>query len=122
MKDSPLLEKSFDFALSIIQSAQELQASKEYVLSKQILRSGTSIGALLREAEFAASHADYINKFTVAVKEANETEYWLLLLYRGGYLKEDTFNLLHLTCLELIKMLVSSINTLKQRTPTLKKR
>ena len=121
MKDSPLLEKSLDFALSIVRSAQHLQASREYVLSKQILRSATSIGALLREAEFAASHADYINKFTVAVKEANETEYWLLLLYRGGYLKEDVFNSLHFTCLELVKMLVSSINTLKQRTSGKKK-
>ncbi|MDQ3016072.1 MAG: four helix bundle protein [Bacteroidota bacterium] len=116
MKQSPLLDKSFLFALSIVRFTQELQfSSKEYVLSKQVLRSGTAAGALLREAEFAASPADYINKFTVALKEANETEYWLLLIHRSGNMQAELFDSLHISCTEFIKMLISSINTLKKR-------
>ena len=78
---SPLIEKSYQFAIKIVHLSQSLiSVEREYVLSKQIIRSGTSIGALVRESEFAASRADFINKLTVALKEANETEYWLMIL------------------------------------------
>jgi len=113
MKQSPLRDKSFAFAIVIVKLAQTLQKEKEFVLSKQILRSGTAIGALLREGEFAASTADFINKFTVALKEANETEYWLLLLNETGYFRTTQFEDLRFKCKELIAMLISSIKTLK---------
>lgn len=113
MKQSPLRDKSLAFAIDIVKLAQSLQKEKEFVLSKQILRSGTAIGALLREGEFASSTADFINKFTIALKEANETEYWLLLLTKTGYIKPIQFDDLRLKCKELIAMLVSSIKTLK---------
>ena len=123
MKKSILRDKSLDFALEIVRLAQELQWSqREFILSIQVLRSGTSIGALLREAEFAASHADYINKFTVALKEANETDYWIFLLHKGQYLKTDPFKTLHGACAELIAMLVTSIKTLKQNSSKTSKR
>lgn len=86
---------------------------REFVLSKQTLRSGTAIGALIRESEFAASKADFINKLTVSLKEANETEYWLMLLYDTEYLNNDEFVQLRFECKELIAMLVSSIKTSK---------
>jgi len=79
---NPLKEKSFAFAIEIVKLAQYLvNEKKEYVLSKQILKSGTSVGALIRESEFAASKADFINKLTVALKEANETDFWLMLIF-----------------------------------------
>ncbi len=82
-----LREKSYSFALKIVQMSKNLKEQKqEYVLSKQLLRSGTSIGAMVRESEYAQSKADFINKLSVALKEANETEYWLSLLHDSGYL------------------------------------
>lgn len=77
------------------------------------MRSGTAIGALIRESEFAASKADFINKLTVALKEANETEYWIMLLYDTEYLSINDFERLRQECRELIAMLVSSIKTSK---------
>lgn len=87
---------------------------KEYVLSKQILRSGTSIGALIKEAEHAQSKADFINKMNIALKEANETEYWLMLLKDSDYLDEKSFSSLDMDSAELIKLLVSIVKTSKQ--------
>lgn len=82
---SPLREKSYAFAIKIVKLSQTLDSEKkEYVLSKQVLRSGTAIGALIRESEFAASKADFINKLTISLKEANKTEYWLKLLKDTG--------------------------------------
>jgi four helix bundle protein len=76
MKDGPLKEKNYTFALKIVKLANQLQAEKkEYVFSKQLVRSGTAIGALIREAEFGQSRADFTNKMSIALKEANETEY-----------------------------------------------
>ena len=115
MKSSILRDKSFALAILIVKVAQSLQKEKEYVLSKQLLRSGTAIGALLREGEFAASTADFINKLTVALKEANETEYWLLLLNPTDYIKLQQYKELSSNCQELIAMLVASINTLKSK-------
>lgn len=111
---NPLKEKSYTFAIKIVKLSQALVArQKEYVLSKQILRSGTSVGALIRESEFAASKKDFINKLTVSLKEANETEYWLMLLHDTDYLDTKKFETLSAECKELIAMLVSSIKTSK---------
>lgn len=112
---SPLKEKSFAFAIEIVKLAQFLITDKkEYVLSRQILKSGTAIGALIRESEFAASKADFINKLTVALKEANETEYWLMLLFSTDYINKEKLTNLQAVCKELIAMLVSSIKTSKK--------
>ena len=113
-KDSTLHAKSYAFALRIIGLAKFLREQKQdFVLSKQILRSGTSIGALVRESEFAQSQADFINKLSVSLKEANETDYWLSLLKDTGYIDEKSFLSMEEDCGELIALLVSSIKTVK---------
>ncbi|HEY9825780.1 MAG TPA: four helix bundle protein [Stenomitos sp.] len=117
MTDShPLRNKSFAFAVRIVNLYKYLCSSKqEYVLSKQLLRSGTAIGALVREAEQAESKADFIHKLAIALKEANETEYWILLLRETDYitLKESESILNDLT--QLLKLLTSIIKTTKQK-------
>jgi len=115
MKDSPLHTKSFEFALKIILISKKLHQNGEYVLSKQLLRSGTAIGALIKEAEFAQSTADYIHKFSIALKEANETFYWLELLFESTYLKRQDYTTETDLNKELISMLVSTIKTLKSK-------
>jgi four helix bundle protein len=111
---SPLRDKSYAFAIKIVKLSQALVSEKkEFVLSRQVLRSGTAVGALIRESEFAASKADFINKLTVSLKEANETEYWLMLLHDTNYLITEEFIQLQFECRELISMLVSSIKTSK---------
>ena len=113
-KENVLKEKSYAFALRIVKLAQHLNNEKhEYVLSKQALRSVTAIGALVREGEFGQSKADFISKLSIALKEANETDYWLSLLKDSSYLSENEFNSISPECTELIKLLVSSINTAK---------
>ncbi|WP_368124672.1 four helix bundle protein, partial [Bacteroides faecis] len=87
MKDNVVKDKSLEFAVRIVNLYKFLvNEQKEFVMSKQILRSGTSIGANIREAEQAQSRADFINKLNIALKEANETEYWLELLIRTEYI------------------------------------
>ena len=114
-----LKEKSFLFALRIVKLAQYLNnEQKEYVLSKQVLRSGTAIGALVSEAEFAQSKPDFINKLSIGLKEANETYYWLKLLHEGGYISETMFNSIQPQTKELIKLLVISIKTAKKNVTT----
>ena len=89
MSNSPLKDKSYAFAIRIVKLSQFLQREKkEYVLSKQNLRSGTAIGALIREAEFGQSKADFISKLSIALKEANETDFWLSLLKDTGYINQ----------------------------------
>jgi len=115
MKQSILRDKSFAFALQIVRLSQELQQNqKEFVLSKQILRSGTAIGALVREGEFAQSKSDFINKLSIALKEANETEYWILLLQEAKLIKDELADSLQSDCKELIAMLVASVKTAKK--------
>lgn len=115
MKDSPLKNKSYAFAIRIVKLSQYLQAEKrEFVLSKQILRSGTSIGALIREAEFGQSRADFISKMSISLKEANETEYWLNLLKDTDYIEQNLFESLQSDCSELIAMLAATVKTSKQ--------
>lgn len=114
----PLREKSYGFAIRIVKLAQALQKDRrEYVLSRQVLRSGTAIGALIREAEFGQSRADFANKMSIALKEANETEYWLCLLKDTELINDDQFSELHPTSLELIALLAATVKTTKRRTP-----
>lgn len=114
MKENVLKIKSFEFAVRIVKLCEFLRKNKkEYVLSKQILRCGTSIGALVREAEYAESKADFIHKLTIALKEANETEYWLDLLSKSNYLNLEQYNSLILDNKELLKLLISIIKTTK---------
>ena len=112
--DSKLHVKSYAFALRIIGLTKFLREQKQdFVPSKQILRSGTAIGALVRESEFAQSKADFINKLSVSLKEANETDYWLNLLKDSDYIDEKSFLSMEEDCGELIALLVSSIKTVK---------
>lgn len=93
MRDNVVKRKSFDFALEIVRTCKVLVDEKrEYVLSKQVLRSGTAVGALVRESEHAESKKDFIHKLAIALKEANETEYWLELLYQANYIQEAEFH------------------------------
>ncbi len=115
MGKSILKLKSFDFAVRIVKLSRLLVGEKkEFVLSKQILKSGTAIGALIREAEFAQSKADFINKMSIALKEANETDYWLDLLKESEFISENVFVSLKENCKELISMLVSTVKTSKR--------
>lgn len=117
MKDSVLKDKSYAFAIRIVKLSQHLQSEKkEFVLSKQILRSGTAIGALIREAQFGQSRADFANKMSIALKEANETDYWLCLLKDTEFISGKLFESIQTDCRELIAMLVSTVKTSKKQT------
>ena len=114
MKDRPLRDKSYAFAIRVVRLSRFLQQDKkEFVLSKRVLRSGTAIGALIREAEFGQSRADFTSKMNIALKEANETEYWLSLLKDTDYINDDQFLSLQSDCKELIAMLVSTVKKMK---------
>ncbi|VAW53600.1 hypothetical protein MNBD_GAMMA06-242 [hydrothermal vent metagenome] len=113
--ENVLKDKSYTFALRVVKLAQYLNGrKKEYVLSKQVLRSGTAIGALVSEAEFAQSKPDFINKLSIGLKEANETYYWLKLLHDGKYISDTMFNSIKPQIKELIKLFVASIKTAKE--------
>lgn len=116
MKDSVLRTRSYELAIIIVKLAQLLQKEeKEFVLSRQLLRSGTSIGANIREAEFAQSKADFIHKMSISLKEANETIYWIDLLKDTNYIDikthEDIFN----KCDEILRMLIATVKTMKKK-------
>lgn len=114
MRESILKDKSYAFAICVVRMCQYLQTEKkEFILSKQIMKSGTSIGALIREAEFGQSKADFISKMSIALKEANETKYWLSILTDTGYIDKSLFENLEADCKELISMLVSTVKTSK---------
>ena len=115
MRNDPLSTQSMDFAVSIIDQVKDLKAKHETVISNQIGRSGTSIGANIREAQYAHGTADFIAKLQIALKEANETGYWLELLYRTDYLSEVDFKALNAACTSFRLMLIASINTAKQK-------
>jgi four helix bundle protein len=117
--ESVLREKSYSFALGIVRLCRYLvDEHREFVLSKQVLRSGTAIGASVSEAEFAQSKKDFVSKLSIALKEANETRYWLRLLQDGQYLTESMYKSVRPDIDELIKLLVSSINTTKSNKHT----
>ena len=111
--DNVILDKSKKFAIRIIKAYKFLMEKNEYVLSKQLLRSGTSIGANIKESVYAQSTADFISKLSIALKEAGETEYWIELLVESEYLTEEAGNSLKNDCVELIKILTSIINSIK---------
>jgi len=114
MKENVLKSKSYQFALRIIRLCQKLTSEKrEFVLSKQILKSGTSIGANVEEANQGESKRDFIHKLGIALKEAHETHYWLRLLTDTDYIEQQTSNSLITDCEELLKLITSSIKTAK---------
>lgn len=114
MKENALIDKSVMFAARIIKLHQHLiKTKKETIISKQIVRSGTSIGANINEANYGQSKADFISKLHIALKEAAETKYWLKLLQLSEYIDEKLALSLMADCLELKRLLVSSINTAK---------
>lgn len=117
MNENVLSKKSLIFAIRIVKFIQYIQSKhkKEYVLTNQVLRSGTSIGAHIREGNFAQSKADFIHKLSGAQKEANETEFWLILLKEGNYITNEEFLSMQNDVIELLKILTASITTAKSK-------
>ena len=116
MADSTMLEKSKDFAVEIVLVCRLIKENfRESVLTNQLLRARTSIGANIHESKYAHGTADFIAKMQIALKECYESEYWLELLYRTGYLSEEQFKPLLNTCGAIRRMLIASINTTKAR-------
>ena len=112
--ESILRTKSDDFALRIVNCFKYLQKDRnEHVMAKQLLRSGTSIGANVTEGIYAQSRNDFISKLSISLKEAQETSYWLRLLHKADYLDEEQFNSIHTDNEEIIKLLISTIKTAK---------
>lgn len=123
MKESNIRNKSFGFAVRVVKLYQYLIAEKkEFVLSKQLLRSGTSVGAMVREAEHSESKADFIHKMAIAQKEINESIYWLELMYETEFLNKSEFESLNNDAVELIKILTTIIKSTKQNLTTNHKR
>ena len=113
--DNAIETKSFQFSVRVVKLCRHLrEEKKEYILSKQLLRSGTSIGANIVEAQQAQSRPDFISKLCIALKEASETNYWLRLLRATDYLSEKEFSSIHIDCKELEKLLTSIIKTTKE--------
>ena len=115
MKDSPLINKSKSFALEVLKVCKELRATKcEGVLINQFIRSGTSIGANIREAHYAHSKNDFIAKLQISLKECYETEYWIELFVKAQLLDRDEAKVLYNECGTIRRLLVASINTAKE--------
>ena len=115
MRNDKLSCQSIDFAVAIINLVKSLKSKRESIISNQIGRSGTSIGANIREAQYAHGKADFIAKMQIALKEASETGYWLELLYKTNYIDKEKYSLLESQCKSLRAMLVSSVKTAKER-------
>lgn len=113
MSESKLRNQSMDFAVAIINLVKDLKSKRESIISNQIGRSGTSIGANIREAQYTHGKADFIAKLQIALKEANETGYWLELLFKTGYIDEVQYRKLDAACTSIRVMLIASINTAK---------
>ena len=116
MSESKLRTQSMDFAVSIINLVKYLKEKRESIVSNQIGRSGTSIGANIHEAQYAHGKKDFISKLEIALKEASETGYWLELLYRTKYIDEQAFKSLSSKCASLRAMLIASCRTAKENT------
>ena len=117
MPDSIMLEKAKDFAVEIIETCKTIKETKrESVLTNQLIRSGTSVGANIHESKYGHGTADFIAKMQIALKECYESEYWLELLNRTGYLSDEMYKLLQNLCGTIRRMLISSINTTKANT------
>ncbi|WP_308275426.1 four helix bundle protein [Prevotella sp.] len=113
---SPLHNKSYSFAKRIVNMVKYIDCPNKMIsLTNQIFRSGTAIGALVREAEFAQSSSDFINKLHIALKECNETIYWLNLLYDTGFISEKEYESMAIDSKELLALLISSLKTAKKR-------
>lgn len=116
MSNSILLNKAKSFAVKIVPLCQKIKDSKkDIVLSNQLLKSGTSIGANIYESKYAQSTADFISKMQIALKECYETEYWLDLLFETGFISSEEHKPLHSDCGAIRRMLISSINTTKEK-------
>ncbi len=116
MSDSVLRDKSKDFAKQIVLLCRAIKEKQhESVLTNQLLRSGTSIGANIHEAQYAQGTKDFISKFEISLKEVYETEYWLELLFETGYMDEETYKPIQNDCGAIRRMLISSIKTLKEK-------
>ena len=116
MRENIIINKSFEFSVQIIRTYQTLQADKkEFILSRQLVRCGTSIGANIEEAVGGISNKDFTAKMSIAYKEARETKYWLRLLYETNYFEKDQYQTLIKLCEELLKILYSIINTSKNK-------
>lgn len=114
--NSVLKTKSFDFAVRVVKLYRFLKKKQpDYELLSQFLRSGTAIGAMIREAEHAQSRKDFIHKLQISLKEANETMYWLELFFATEYLNRKMFDSIYTDAVELLKMLIASIKTTKSR-------
>lgn len=113
MKENKLAEMSIEFSVQIINLVKELKSKHETVISNQIGRSGTSIGANIHEANYAHGKKDFVTKLEIALKEANETGYWLELLYRTEYIDEKTYKSLSEQCTAIRVMLIASCKTAK---------
>ena len=116
MKENKLAELSIEFAVDIINLVKNLKANHESIISNQIGRSGTSIGANIREAQYAQGKKDFISKLEIALKEASETGYWLELLYQTNYIDEQAYKALSVKCASLRVMLIASCRTAKENT------
>ena len=115
-KENIVETKSFSFAIEIVSLVKKLQAThKEFILSKQLLRSGTAVGALIREAEHAESKKDFVHKMSIALKEANETRYWLDLLFKSDYIPKQEYEILSDESVQLIRLLASIVKSSKQK-------
>ncbi|MBE6559271.1 MAG: four helix bundle protein [Ruminococcaceae bacterium] len=114
MKENKLVELSMDFSVDMINLVKYLKANHETIISTQIGRSGTSIGANIHEAQYAQGTKNFISKFEIALKEASETGYWLELLHRTNYIDDQTFKLLSSKCTSLRVMLIASCKTAKE--------
>lgn len=110
-----VFRKATDFAIRIVKLYKFLLSKDEVVMSKQILRSGTSIGANVSEAVYGQSELDFVSKFSIALKETSETQYWLYLLYKTDYISENQYDSLKIDCDEIIKIITSIVKTTKKK-------
>ena len=116
MKENRLAELSMEFSVDIINLVRQLKENREAIISNQIGRSGTSIGANIHEAQYAQGKKDFISKLEIALKEASETGYWLELLHRTNYIDEQSYKSLSAKCTSLRVMLIASCRTAKENT------
>ena len=114
MKENKLAELSMEFSMDIINLVKHLKSNHESIISNQIGRSGTSIGANIHEAQYAQGKKDFVSKLQIALKEANETGYWLELLFKTNYISEEEYKALDSACASIRVMLIASINTAKE--------
>lgn len=114
MSKNIVLEKSFDFGLDIIKLYLKLKNEKEYILSSQLVRSATSIGANITEAQYAQSKKDFVNKMSIALKEANESDYWLNLLSKAEIISDKEYKLYYSSCLEIKAILINIVKSSKE--------